>query len=246
MVSTSAGRDPATGAERGRLALEARIRRRFETVCEVRRFHEVVVQFTRVANPDEAAAQLESALASTPEAMGDWQPYWVETWDSSVVLADELAGRDLAGVRLLDLGCGLGLTGTVAAAKGACVTMVDAAAPALLFARLNSWPWRQRVCVRRLDWRRDRLAGQYFPLIVGADILYDRDDWPFQEAFWRAHLADGGAVLLGDPGRSTGLAFPDWLTPRGWNIARTEVRAGPVGRAIRLFEATLPPGSRQR
>ncbi len=116
--------------------------------------------------------------------------------------------------------------------------MVDAAPPALLFARLNSWPYRDRVQVRRLDWRRDRLAVQ-FPWIVGADILYDREDWPFLESFWRAHLAPGGVVLLGEGGRSTGGEFPNWLNGRGWQLDRSEVTLAGHPRPIRLFQLHL-------
>jgi len=143
--------------------------------------------------------------------------------------------QDLQGLRVLDLGCGLGLTGTVAAARGARVVMADAAPPALLFARLNSWPYRDRVQVRLVDWRRDRLP-ELFPWVVGADILYDREDWPYLEAFWRAHLAPGGVVLLGEGGRSTVGEFPAWLDGRGWQLGRSEVAMPGHPRPIRLFQ----------
>jgi hypothetical protein len=115
--------------------------------------------------------------------------------------------------------------------------MADAAPPALLFARLNSWPYRDRVRVRRLDWRRDRLPVR-FPWIVGADILYDREDWPYLEAFWRVHLAPAGVVLLGEGGRSMGGEFPDWLHGRGWRLDRSEVALAGQPRPIRLFQLT--------
>ena len=93
----------------------------------------------------------------------------------------------------------------------------DLEAPALLFARLNSLPWRRRVRTRRLNWQRDRLAEK-FDLILGSDILYERKQWEYLEPFWRAHLAEGGTVLLGEPGRQTGELFMPWIVDRGWAL----------------------------
>jgi predicted nicotinamide N-methyase len=195
----------------------------------------LTVQLTRVVEPDELLERMEGVVASGASPVPRWQPYWAELWGCSLAVCDLLARHDLQGVGVLDLGCGLGLAGTVAAARGARVTMADAAPPALLFARFNSWPYRDRVQVQRLNWRRDRL-GTRFPCIVGADILYDREDWPFLEAFWRAHLAPGGVVLLGEGGRSTGGEFPVWLDGRGWQLARSEVAMPLQPRPIRLFQ----------
>jgi predicted nicotinamide N-methyase len=208
------------------------------TVCEAYQFGEVTVQLTRVAEPDEMLERLDQDAASGGSASPRWQPYWAELWGCSLAVCERLVQQELQAVRVLDLGCGLGLTGTVAAARGALVTMADAAPPALLFARLNSWPYRDRVQVRRLDWRRDRLAER-FPWIVGADILYDRDDWPHLEMFWRAHLAPGGVVLLGENGRSTGGEFPVWLHGRGWRLDRSETTLPRHPRPIRLFQLQL-------
>ena len=150
----------------------------------------------------------------------------------------------------------MGLAGTVAARLGMRVLFADLEPPALLFAQLNSLPYAQRtlrerpdlpkralprrryaerVRTRRLNWQTDRL-DETFDLILGADILYERKQWDFLEPFWRSHLAPGGTVLLGEPGRQTGDLFVDWITPRGWSLARHEepVESRPV--PIRLFE----------
>ena len=117
----------------------------------------------------------------------------------------------------LDLGCGMGLSGTVAAMLGAKVLFADIEPPALLFARLNSLPWADRVRTRKLDWRADRL-GEQFDLIIGADILYERSQWEYQEPFLSQHLAPGGTVLLGEPGRQTGDLFIEWIRERFWSL----------------------------
>ena len=83
---------------------------------------------------------------------------------------------------VLDLGCGMGLAGTVAAGLGADVTFADLERAPLLFAQLNSLPWQDRIVTRQLDWRRDRLSRRY-QLILGADILYERAQWEYLEPF---------------------------------------------------------------
>ena len=145
-------------------------------------------------------------------------------------------GRQEARLAILDLGCGVGFAGTVAAMLGHRVTFADIETPALLFARLNSIAWRERVSARRVDWKRDRL-NERFDVILGADVLYDRSQWEHLEPFWRAHLRDDtdACVLLGEPGRQTGDLFESWITARGWCLSRSEVRVITRELPIRLF-----------
>jgi 2-polyprenyl-3-methyl-5-hydroxy-6-metoxy-1,4-benzoquinol methylase len=195
-----------------KLALLARIRRRYQTAEQELTIGGLRLNFTRVADPDQVLdevaheADRRERLSGRREAEPLHLPYWAELWDSALgvgafisKLRIEDGGsrialrRDaspqssilhpLSSIPTLDLGCGMGLTGTVAVAMGADVTFADLEAPALLFARLNSLPfdpsgWRTRT--RRLNWQTDRL-GRRFDLIVGADILYERDQWDFLE-----------------------------------------------------------------
>lgn len=192
-------------------------------------------------------------------------PYWAELWDSALGLGQYLVGEGARGKgrgaskknpsvlapcpsplvpistpSVLDLGCGMGLAGTAAAAMELHVLFVDLEAPALLFAQLNSLAYasRTRTRTRQLNWQKDRL-DEKFDLILGADILYERAQWQFLEPFWRAHLRPGGSVLLGEPGRQTGDLFVNWITQQGWRLARHEEAIQTPPRVIRIFELTL-------
>ena len=194
-------------------------------------------------------------------------PYWAELWDSAIgmgrwlvrerrweVGSRESEGRPVAPsppsvptphslrstsrASVLDLGCGMGLAGTVAAALGAQVLFADLEPPALLFARLNSLPWRERVRMRQLNWQTDRL-DQRFDLILGVDILYERKQWDYLEPFWRAHVKPNGTVLLGEPGRQTGDLFVEWIAARGWRLTRHAEKVETRPQPIRLFELRL-------
>lgn len=252
-----------------------RIGGRFQVITETVRVGRLAFPFTRVADPDHVLDQVaaeEDRLEKIRGRRTDGEylrlPYWAELWDSAFGVASYLAKSDGAAVvapyrttdrpTALDLGCGMGLAGTAAAALGMPVLFADLEPDALLFARLNSLPfagrWLRRrrelsrrwfgyrrftpmVRTRVLDWRTDRL-GERFDLIIGSDVLYERGQWAHLETFWRAHLAPGGAVLLGEPGRPTGKAFPEWITSHGWVLG---VEARPVSTQpdpIQLFVLT--------
>ena len=171
---------------------------------------------------DEVAAQADLRDRLAGKHAPDDQlhlPYWAELWDSARGMGTFLVSEEcrvkseeceefdgmvsnscLHSVTLhsalctscvLDLGCGMGLAGTVAAALGARVLFADLEAPALLFAQLNSLPWRHRIQTRRLDWTRDRLTRR-FDLILGADILYERAQWPFPPRILAGSSERGG------------------------------------------------------
>ena len=183
------------------------------------------------SDPSRTSRDREGAVPpQSPPIEGRPLPHGRGSRDAPAEIASALALRspparpnvyDLPGRPVLDLGCGMGLTGTVCAALGANVLMADLETAPLLFARLNSLPWRKRVRTRQLNWQTDRL-GERFDLIVGADILYERSQWEFLDAFWQHHLAPGGELVLGEPGRGTGDAFLDWAPARGWALHRAD------------------------
>lgn len=196
-----------------------RIRRRFTTIHETLCFGDQQIEFTRVGDLNVILDGMSERGSESPDLDGtQWQPYWAEVWSSSQAIISALCQRELAGRRVLDLGCGLGLTGAVVASLGAKVVLVDAAPPALLFARLNTWPWRTRVEIRRFDWNKDRLDGHRFDLIVGSDILYDREDWAALWKLWDRVLNLDGEVLLGEPGRSMGKEFLHGIDRQLWQV----------------------------
>jgi predicted nicotinamide N-methyase len=207
--------------------------------------------FTRIADPDRVLDQIaaeEDRLEkiSGKRVDGDYLhlPYWAELWDSAQGMGAYLErSQTLQDTTVLDLGCGMGLSGTVAAALGARVLFADLEAAALLFARLNSLPFAERVRARRLDWRSEQL-DERFGVILGADILYERKQWDHLEPFWRAHLTPGGRVVLGEPGRPTGEMFPQWIRERGWELTIAEQPVPARERPIRLLTLANPRGTK--
>jgi predicted nicotinamide N-methyase len=229
--------------QRIRRRLLHRIQRQFQTVTRKLTVGELTFDFTRIADPDVVLDQVVEEADRRERVSGKREhdedlhlPYWAEFWDSGMGIAQHLL-KQPAPWRVLDLGCGMGFAGTVAAALGGHVLFADLEPPALLFASLNSLPWRAQVRTRRVNWRTDHL-DERFDLIIGADILYERAQWEFLDPFWRRHLAPGGTVLLGEPGRQTGDLFPEWIVQQKWQLNSLQeiVSTRPV--PVRLFQLT--------
>jgi predicted nicotinamide N-methyase len=227
--------------------LLARIGRRYKTRTEDLQIGQLRLRFTRIADPDVVLDQVADAEDRRERVSGKRRdgeelhlPYWAELWESGLGIGQMLVASPqlVSGRSVLDLGCGMGLAGTVAAAMGGHVLFADLEADSLLFAALNSAPWRERVRTRRLNWKKDRLEEK-FDVILGADILYEKAQWEFLEPFWREHLAEGGMVLLGEPGRQTGELFPEWIAAKPWKVKRSEQPVKTRPRPIRLFQLTL-------
>lgn len=64
---------------------------------------------------------LDCKTTSTPAGIEDADPYWVRAWPSSIALASLILARPelVAGKKVADVGCGLGLAGLAAALAGA-------------------------------------------------------------------------------------------------------------------------------
>lgn len=125
-----------------------------------------------------AGVRLELLRPLSPEALIDEEafaddeflPYWAELWPAARALAEALL--DVSGLRVVELGCGLGLPSLIAAAKGASVTAVDWSPDAveLLLANAARNGLELRAEVR--DWREP--WDERFDLALAADVLYER------------------------------------------------------------------------
>lgn len=135
-------------------------------------------------------------------------PYWAHLWTGALSLARYIDARvQVRGRSVLDLGCGLGLAGIVAARNGGLVTFADKEAVACTFALANA---RANACpdceAQPLDFTCDRLDVR-FDCILAAEILYDWTAFAALAAFIAAHLAEDGQALLADAGRTDTRSF---------------------------------------
>jgi predicted nicotinamide N-methyase len=143
-------------------------------------------------------------------------PYWSVLWRSGVALARELDAEPLAGLRVVELGCGLAAPSLAAARAGADVLATDADSEALDFARRNARLNGLEIETQRVDWARPvgLLARAPFDFALAADVLYERQAAaPLLDLLSR--LAP--RVWLADPGRPAAEAFLE-QAERLWSI----------------------------
>ena len=130
-------------------------------------------------------------------------------WPSALALSRHLRTRDLAGTRVLELGCGVGLPTLVAISRGARVLATDHYGSALDFTAHNARENLGREPeTTLLDWRAPELAGVgRFDLVVAADVLYERKNAAALAGLVPKLLAPGGEALIADPRREEAPVF---------------------------------------
>jgi SAM-dependent methyltransferase len=179
-------------------------------------------------------------------------PYWAEIWPASVGIARRLMrGPSLAGRRVMDLGCGIGIAGLAAATRGAEVWFVDRVDDALHFAAFNARHVEAPVHQVQLDWFEATADGRY-DLLLLADVAYEERNFAPLRRHLRGCLRPAGHALLGDPYRVATSHFIEGLAPE-FAIHSDRVETSFGGERFELRLATIsavtsspssPPGAR--
>ena len=199
------------------------------------------VRLYEVADPNALSDNLDPRTFEEDERF----PYWAELWPSGVALAAFFLGRGLgAGLDAVELGCGLGVAGVAAALAGARVTFTDFELDALAFARANhalnvGWPGRTRF----VDWR-EPPPDLEAPLVLAADVLYERRFFePFLEALRRV-VAPGGRAYVAEPGRDIARGTVERLDAEGFEreLHLEEVDVRGRTHAVWIHELRRPAG----
>lgn len=196
-----------------------------------------------ITHPRSAEDLIDEADYARDERL----PYWADLWPSAHVLAAEVAGMDLAGCSVLELGCGVGLPAVVAAQAGARVLATDWYAPALEFAAANAAANGTALETLLVDWRdppATLTARAPFDVVLGADVLYEQRNGVALAGLLPALVGPASRVVIADPRRPHAAELLDRLTAAGWRHAAHDVRhrarvdeAGPI---VRVHALTPP------
>ena len=180
---------------------------------------ELVEETVELAGREVTLLRPPSADALIDEAAFDedeFLPYWAELWPSGLALARVVGGLELGGVRVVELGAGLGLPSLAAALRGASVLATDWAAEAAELLGLNAG--RNRIALRaaRVRWDEPEplLAEAPWGLVLGADLLYERRN---AELLLELLPRLGPDALLADPGRPFAKGFLEQAAER-WEV----------------------------
>lgn len=148
-------------------------------------------------------------------------PMFGVPWASGLQLAARLALRPVRdGERILEIGCGLALPSLVGHRRGADMTASDCHPLAAAFLRANlrlnglepmsyrhgQWNAPARDRAREGRHRGSVVRGRY-DLIIGSDLLYERDSRGGLAAFIAQHAKADAQVWIVDPDRGNRPAF---------------------------------------
>lgn len=199
-----------------------------ETLVEVgnRTYH--------VTHPAAADALIDEEEFAQDERL----PYWADLWPSSVALARHVAeGKHLGGRRAVELGCGVGLPGIIALARGADVLATDHYEAALDFTRYNALANLGReLRTQILDWHAPRTQSPgYFDLVLVADVLYERRNVTALTVLIPTLLIPGGEILLTDPGRKNAPVFLEGMRDMGFGLSTKECLVPSDDRTVTTF-----------
>jgi predicted nicotinamide N-methyase len=173
-----------------------------------------------IVRPDDIDRLLDGAAGDPEQNL----PYWAELWPSGIALAAAI-GREMEavrGVRCLELGCGLGVTAISALRASAELLATDYAPQALALCRFNCvLNTGREPKTMEMNWRRPSdqlrtLAGPGYPIVLAADVLYERRDIEPLLDLIEWLVAPDGLLWLAEPGRPPAAAFLERAAEQGW------------------------------
>ena len=187
----------------------------------------------RIVHPASVDALLDEEDFDHDERL----PYWAELWPSAVALARCLARRDLEGLRVVELGCGVGLPTVAALDRGARVLATDHNEAALDFVAHNARANLGREpTTALLDWFAPQFDGlPPFDLVLAADVLYERRNAGALADLVPKLLAPGGEALFADPRRPPAPSFLEEVGERGFGVLTEETVVEQGEREVRVL-----------
>lgn len=151
-------------------------------------------------------------------------PLFGQIWPSARILALAMDSHNIAGKRILEIGAGLALASLVMHRRGGDVTVTDWHPLTETFLRNNlSANGLGALPYHAGNWALDDADGASglgrFDLIVGSDVLYERQQPEQLARFIDQHAAPNAEVIIVDPDRGNRSAFGKAMAQLGWEMA---------------------------
>ncbi|MFN4237901.1 MAG: class I SAM-dependent methyltransferase [Vogesella sp.] len=146
-------------------------------------------------------------------------PLFGQLWPSSKVLALLMDSEPLTGLRVLEIGAGLALASIVVHRRDGDVTVSDwhPCSPDFLSENLflNSLPPLE---YQAGDWGGTNPALGRFDLIIGSDVLYERQHAVQLASFIDTHAAPTAEIIIVDPDRGNRPGFCRAMATLGYGF----------------------------
>ena len=170
-----------------------------------------------IVRPTEPDRLLNDPAVLALNQQCDYMPYWAYLWPGAYLLAEAVSRHPWNhGTRALEIGCGIGLAGLVGVASGLSVTFTDYDATPLEFVSqscsANGFS-TSSFSTQLLDW--NDLPKDRYPVILGADVLYEKRLVPLVCDLIRTMLEPGGTAWVAGPYRVATESLDGVMSSRG-------------------------------
>ena len=168
-----------------------------------------LVKVSRIRDIDTLFNQLLSKASSDVNVVDERMPYWADLWPSAIGLSVFIDSQPqlVHGKRTIEIGCGLGLPGIVAALCGGRIIMTDYLQEALAFAENN---WKKNLSKKfngqLLDWREVSSIAKA-DVVLASDVAYESRSFEPLKNFIGKILKSDGTLILSEPNRKFASPF---------------------------------------
>ncbi|MEJ2604736.1 MAG: histidine kinase [Gammaproteobacteria bacterium] len=144
-------------------------------------------------------------------------PMFGVVWGSGEMLATLMQDEPVEDRRILEIGCGIALASLMLKYRDADITATDHHPEAARFLteneRLNELG---PIPFVRTGWQDERTGLGTFDLLIGSDLLYERDSAVVLAGFIDRHARSRCEVIIVDPGRGNAGRFTREMQSRGY------------------------------
>ncbi|GAD00799.1 class I SAM-dependent methyltransferase [Agarivorans albus] len=129
-------------------------------------------------------------------------PIFGVVWPSSFVLAHYMADYDTGTKRILEVGCGIGLSSLLLNKQLANITATDYHPEVETFLNRNTkLNGDKSINYERVGWADEHDTLGLFDVIIGSDLLYENEHIDQLANFINDHSKPSSEVIIVDPGR---------------------------------------------
>lgn len=146
-------------------------------------------------------------------------PLFGLVWPSARVLALAMHSHDLAGKRILEIGAGLALASLVIHRRAGDMTVTDWHPLSHAFLKANLLLNHLTPLEHRSgNWAGDNPLLGKFDLIIGSDVLYERQQPAQLAGFIHRHAAPSAEIIIVDPDRGNRAGFCREMAALGYTL----------------------------
>lgn len=151
-------------------------------------------------------------------------PLFGQIWPSSRVLATLMCDFEIKNKRILEVGCGIGLASLILNHRLADITATDYHPEVENFLHRNSLLNNDKdIPFIRTGWNDHQDSLGKFDLIIGSDLLYERDNAQMLSSFINEHANKHCEIIIIDPGRGHQGKFTKKMIELGYSYSFTSV-----------------------